>query len=387
MQTLIAKPNLKQKFLSVRQRTEVICSSLQNDDYSVQPVDFVSPPKWHLGHTTWFFEQFVLSVYCKDYERFSQDFAFYFNSYYNNVGERILRTNRGNMTRPTINEVYKYRDYINKHLAEFLDEERDASIIELVEIGLQHEQQHQELLIYDIKYIFGHQPAFPVLEIDTQLKKENEQGLVSVDEGIYEIGHKSENFCFDNELGMHKVYLHDYKISETLVTNAEYLEFIEAGGYNNFNLWHADGWDWVQNNNINSPMYWHNVNGSWKQYTLQGLKDVDFSLSVSHVSFYEAWAYAEWKGKRLPTEFEWEVASKKLNYGQLWEWTNSAYLPYPKFKKAEGAIGEYNGKFMVNTMVMRGSSIATPENHCRPTYRNFFTPETRWQFSGIRLAK
>ncbi|TCK65207.1 ergothioneine biosynthesis protein EgtB [Winogradskyella wandonensis] len=387
MHVLTKQPNIKKRFLEIRKHTESICVSLEKDDFSVQPVAFVSPPKWHLGHTTWFFEQFVLSIYKEGYTLFSDDFAFYFNSYYNSLGDRILRVNRGNMTRPTIDEVLKYRTYVNAHLSEFLSNDVAQEILDSVEIGLQHEQQHQELLMYDIKYIFGNQPAFPTLETDSCLKPEKENGFVDIKEGVYDIGHKEDTFCFDNELGLHKVYLQECKISKNLVTNGDYLEFIEAGGYNNFNLWHADGWDWVQNNKIQAPLYWHKVKDTWKQYTLKGLRILDLNLPVSHVSFYEAWAFAEWKGMRLPTEFEWEIASRNLNYGQLWEWTNSAYLPYPNYQKAEGALGEYNGKFMINTMVMRGASIATPKHHSRPTYRNFFTPETRWQFSGIRLAK
>lgn len=387
METLTVTTSIKKRFLKIRNKTESICSSLEPDDFSVQPVAFVSPPKWHLGHTTWFFEQFVLSVYKKDYKPFSDNFAYYFNSYYNNVGDRILRVDRGNMTRPTIKDVFKYRAYINEQLSSFLEQDQSDEVLEVIEIGLQHEQQHQELLNYDIKYIYGNQPAFPILETDIEFKPEAENGFVSIPEGIYDIGHKRKEFCFDNELGLHKTYIHDFEISKALVTNGQYLEFIEAGGYSNFNLWHADGWDWVQNNNIEAPMYWHLTQNGYKQYTLKGLKDLDKNLPVNHISFYEAWAFAEWKGMRLPTEFEWEVASKQLNYGQLWEWTNSAYLPYPNYKKAEGAIGEYNGKFMINTMVMRGASLATPENHDRLTYRNFFMPENRWQFSGIRLAK
>ncbi|RNC88452.1 MAG: ergothioneine biosynthesis protein EgtB [Winogradskyella sp.] len=378
---------MKDKFLEIRQRTERICKSLEKDDFSVQPIDYVSPPKWHLGHTTWFFEQFVLSIYKEDYKLFCEDFAYCFNSYYNNVGDRILRVNRGNMTRPTIDEVFEYRSYINKHLSEFLENDLDETICQTVEIGLQHEQQHQELLVYDIKYIYGNQPVFPTLDLDISLKPNTSNGFLDITEGVYDIGYKGKDFCFDNELGVHKVYIQDCKISKSLVTNLEYIEFIEAGGYQNFNLWHADGWDWVKTDEITSPLYWHKVNGKWKHYTLNGLVDVDLDLPVNHISFYEAWAYAEWKGMRLPTEFEWEVASKQLDYGQLWEWTNSAYLPYPNYQKEEGALGEYNGKFMINTMVMRGASIATPKHHARPTYRNFFTPDTRWHFSGIRLAK
>lgn len=389
MQTLTTSQTLKDRFLTIRYKTETICESLERDDFSVQPIDYVSPPKWHLGHTTWFFEQFVLSQFKPEYKPFHKDFSYYFNSYYNNVGSRILRVNRGNMTRPTVDDVLDYRSYVNSHLAEFLETEISEEVKNLLEIGLQHEQQHQELLVYDIKYIFGHQPAFPVLETDIQLQPENKSGFVNVKEGLYEIGHKCDkgSFCFDNELGVHKVYLNDFEIANRLVTNAEYIEFIEAGGYANFNLWHADGWDHINANKVTAPMYWHKLGDKWMCYTLKGLREIDVDLPVSHVSFYEAWAFAEWKGMRLPTEFEWEVASEQLNYGQLWEWTNSAYLPYPGYTKEEGAVGEYNGKFMINTMVLRGASIATSANHCRPTYRNFFAPDTRWQFSGIRLTK
>jgi len=388
VQIITDKTITKERFLEIRYQTELICKSLKPEDVSIQPIEFVSPVKWHLAHTTWFFEQFVLTVYKEDYKVFNKDFAYYFNSYYNNVGERTVRADRGTMTRPTLDEVLKYRAYINNQLSEFISEGISEQISEIIEIGLQHEQQHQELLIYDIKYIFGHQPLFPVLEYSIQLEKENQQQeFIQIKEGVYEIGHNDEGFCFDNELGRHKVYLHDFEISNRLVTNAEYIEFIEAGGYKDFNLWHAEGWDFIQNNKIESPLYWHKIESKWMCYTLQGFKELDPHSPVSHVTFYEAFAFSQWKGMRLPSEFEWEIASNQLNYGQLWEWTNSAYLPYPNYTKADGAIGEYNGKFMVNQMVLRGASIATGTNHSRPTYRNFFHPEMRWQFSGIRLVK
>ncbi|MFP4845040.1 ergothioneine biosynthesis protein EgtB [Winogradskyella sp. PE311] len=388
METLTKNHISKDIFLEKRHRTEAICRSLKSEDTSVQPADFVSPPKWHLAHTTWFFEQFVLGEHKENYIVFDKDFAYYFNSYYNNVGDRVIRANRGLMTRPTFDQVLKYRAYVNNNMAQFLEEELSQSIYDIVEIGLQHEQQHQELLIYDIKYIFGHQPSFPKLDFEIKLRPENaKQEFVKIDEGLYKIGHQDDCFCWDNELGEHKVYLYDFEISNRLVTNEEYIEFIEDGGYNDFNLWHADGWDYCQKHQLSKPLYWHKSNNKWMHYTLQGFKEVIGLEPVNHITFYEAFAFAQWKGMRLPTEFEWEVASKELNYGQLWEWTNSAYLPYPNYKKAEGAIGEYNGKFMINTMVMRGASAATPKDHCRPTYRNFFTPETRWQFSGIRLVK
>ncbi|WP_092466886.1 ergothioneine biosynthesis protein EgtB [Winogradskyella thalassocola] len=378
----------KERFLDVRHQTELICKSLQAEDVSIQPAEFVSPPKWHLAHTTWFFEQFVLTEYQSGYKVFNDDFAYYFNSYYNNVGKRVMRAERGLMTRPTLQEVLEYRAYVNAQLSEFISKGVSEDISNIIEIGLQHEQQHQELLIYDIKYIFGNQPSFPILDYKIQLQAENEpQKFLQIKEGIYEIGHNTEGFCFDNELGRYKVYLHDFEISNQLVTNSEYIAFIDAGGYEDFNYWHAEGWDFVQNNDLKAPLYWHKVDGKWMQYTLNGFVEVNGDLPVTHVTFYEAFAFAQWKGMRLPTEFEWEVASSKFNYGQLWEWTNSAYLPYPNYTKVDGALGEYNGKFMVNQMVLRGGSVATSKNHCRPTYRNFFQPDMRWLFSGIRLAK
>ncbi len=389
MQLATSNPITKERFLNIRSRTEQICQSLQPEEVSVQPIDFVSPPKWHLAHTTWFFEEFVLTKRKPNYRVFNKDFAYYFNSYYNNVGERVIRADRGLMTRPTLDDVLKYRVHVNTNMAQFLEESQvEKEVCDVIEIGLQHEQQHQELLIYDIKYILGHQPSFPKLDFEVKFSPENQyQDFIKIDEGVHEIGHKEDSFCWDNELGHHKVYLHDFEISNRLVTNQEYIEFIEAGGYKDFNLWHADGWDWIKNNNIKTPMYWHKVKDKWTYYTLDGFKEIEGNFPINHISFYEAFAFSQWKDMRLPTEFEWEVASRQFEYGQLWEWTNSAYLPYPNYTKAEGAIGEYNGKFMVNTMVMRGASIASPKDHCRPTYRNFFHPEMRWQFSGIRLAK
>ncbi|MCK7589040.1 ergothioneine biosynthesis protein EgtB [Subsaxibacter sp. CAU 1640] len=379
---------LNQKYIQIRNDFITICKPLQNEDYSVQPAEFVSPPKWHLAHTTWFFEQFVLVKFKEGYKVFDEDFAYLFNSYYNNAGDRVLRPNRGLMTRPTVDEVRNYRAYVDENVIELLNKNPSDEINDIVELGLQHEQQHQELFHYDIKYILGHQPTFPNFKSDVKLDAitSNPQ-FIKIEEGIYEIGFNGKGFHFDCELGHHKVYLNGFEIRNQLVTNADYIDFIESGAYDNFNLWHAEGWDFIKNENINSPLYWHKWNDDWCAYTYDGFKKVDLNLPVSHISFYEAWAFAEWKGMRLPTEFEWEVASSKLSYGQLWEWTNSAFLPYPNFKKPEGAIGEYNGKFMVNQMVLRGASIATPQNHSRKTYRNFFHPNLRWMFSGIRLVK
>lgn len=380
--------NLLAKFNSTRNRTEEICKPLETEDYSVQPIIDVSPPKWHLAHSTWFFEQFVLVPHHKNYAVYSPDFAYLFNSYYNNVGERVLRPNRGLMTRPTVTEVYKYRAHVTQAMQDFLSTGVEFGIADTVELGINHEEQHQELLAYDIKYILGNQPYFPAYKGNYRLaQEEHEREFIPIDEGIYSIGHQSDSFCFDNELGVHKVYLHDYAISNKLVTNGEFIKFIEAGGYENFNLWHAEGWDFVQKNNLTAPLYWHRIKDEWHYYNFDGLVKVDPDLPVIHVSFYEAYAFAEWKKMRLPTEFEWEVAAKNFNWGQVWEWTNSAYLPYPNFAKQPGAIGEYNGKFMVSQHVLRGGSIGTAPGHSRPTYRNFFHPQLRWLFSGIRLVR
>jgi len=375
-------------FKSTRTATEELCEPLKTEDYSVQPFVDVSPPKWHLAHSTWFFEQFILAKYRQNYKVFDDDFSFLFNSYYNNVGERVLRPNRGNMTRPAVSEVYEYRTYVTTALIELLESNSSSEIEELVRLGINHEQQHQELLAYDIKYILGHQPTFP--NFDTKLKLRAQSSpthFVAIKEGVYDIGFEGNDFCFDNELGRHKVFLHDFEISNKLITNGEFLEFIEAGGYQNFNLWHAEGWDHIEKNEIVAPMYWHKVQGKWMYYQFNGLEEIELEQPVMNISFYEAFAFAEWKGMRLPTEFEWEVASDLFDWGHLWEWTNSAYLPYPNFSKQPGALGEYNGKFMVSQMVLRGGSFATAPNHSRKTYRNFFHPSCRWQFGGIRLAK
>ncbi len=379
----------EKRFRETRQLSETICSPLALEDYSVQPVVDVSPPKWHLGHTTWFFEQFVLVPYMEGYEIYDADFAYLFNSYYNNAGKRVLRPNRGLMTRPTVEQVYSYRKYVTEHLARLLGQSPDEELLFLIEVGINHEQQHQELLAYDLKYILGHQPTFPIYENGRFLTKAEKTalGFIPIPEGVYTVGHQGEGYHFDNELGAHKVYLQPYEIADRLVTNGEFIEFIEGGGYQNFNLWHAEGWDWVNNNGITAPLYWHKVDGEWHCYNYRGLQAVDPGLPVQHVSYFEAFAYAEWKGLRLPTEFEWEAASAKFDWGQLWEWTGSAYLPYPGFSKVPGALGEYNGKFMVNQHVLRGASAATPQGHSRHTYRNFFHPHLRWMFSGIRLAR
>lgn len=381
--------SLVEEFLNIRKYSAQICEPLQTEDYVVQPVVDVSPPKWHLGHTTWFFETFILKPFSANYQVYNADYNYVFNSYYETVGNRVIRTDRGNLSRPSVNEIYQYRAYVDEAMKNFLAGEITAEVEELLILGFNHEQQHQELLLTDIKYILGNNPLFPVYSPDWKDHQESEgqPEMITMDEGIYEVGFEGEGFCFDNELNRHKVFLTHYSISSALVSNAEYLGFIQAGGYQNFTFWHAEGWDWVNENDVKAPMYWHEIDGQWFNYTLNGLQPLKPEQAVTHISFYEAYAFACWKGMRLPTEFEWEVASSKFNWGKRWEWTESAYLPYPGFSKAPGAIGEYNGKFMVNQKVLRGASVATPKGHERATYRNFFHPQLRWQFTGIRLAK
>jgi ergothioneine biosynthesis protein EgtB len=386
----------------VRAASEAICHPLQKEDYVVQPIGDVSPPKWHLGHTTWFWEAFVLVPRSPGYRPFNPDYNFVFNSYYETIGARVVRTDRGNLSRPSVDEVYAYRKYVDANMEQLIAAGPDEGLEMIIILGLNHEQQHQELLFTDIKYILGHNPLFPALtekDIDdgppppqpgAGQAPDNTAGrradFLPVPAGIYEIGYAGEGFCWDNELDRHKVYLNEFRIASSLVTNEEFLGFMEAGGYKNFIYWHAEGWDWVKNQGINAPLYWHFIEGRWHQYTLAGLRPLDGRQPVCHVSYYEASAYAAWKGCRLPTEWEWETASARFEWGRRWEWTGSAYLPYPGYKKAEGAIGEYNGKFMVSQMVLRGASVATPAAHSRPTYRNFFQPPLRWQYTGIRLA-
>ena len=390
MKTLTPTSTLLSFFTETRKHTEKICNPLEIEDYVVQPIVDVSPPKWHLGHTSWFFEEFILKTFKPGYRIFDEDFAFVFNSYYENVGKRVLRTDRGNLSRPSVSQIYDYRKYVTNEMTKFLSQDISEEIEEILLIGIHHEKQHQELLLTDIKYILGHNPLFPKYSdsfIENPIQK-FAQDWIDIKEGTYLIGHdNSEEFCYDNELERHKVYLNPYRISNKLVTNREYLEFMDDGGYKDFNLWHAEGWEWINQNKTYQPMYWHSIEGAWHQYTLNGLQELELDAPLSHISYYEAFAYAQWKGCRLPTEFEWEAANGNFEWGSRWEWTESAYLPYPGYAKPEGAIGEYNGKFMVNQKVLRGGSVATPNKHTRPTYRNFFQTNLRWQFNGLRLAK
>jgi len=385
---LIAMNTLLQDYSATRKHTETLCSNLKVEDYTPQSAEFASPPKWHIAHTTWFFEEMILKKYLVDYNEFDAQFSFLFNSYYNSVGERISRNNRGLITRPEIKDVFKYRAYVDDHIEKLLKSDSNKELQDLIILGINHEQQHQELLLTDLKFTFYQNPTYPKYSTSNYVRHCNDEiGWLEMDEGIYKIGYDESGFCFDNEIGKHRVFLESYQISKALVTNAEFIEFIKSDGYKNASLWLDDGWHWVKTNKIKQPLYWNNINGVWHEYTLSGLQPIDDNALLSHISFYEASAFAFWKGCRLPTEFEWEAASNELEWGKRWEWTNSAYLPYPGFKIAKGAVGEYNGKFMINQMVLRGASEATAPGHSRKTYRNFFYPQTQWQYSGLRLAK
>ncbi|NNE78079.1 MAG: ergothioneine biosynthesis protein EgtB [Pricia sp.] len=386
---MVLTDSLLDFFLETRKYTENLCEPLEIEDYVVQPIVDVSPPKWHLGHSTWFFEEFILKPHAMGYQIFDEDFSFVFNSYYETVGKRVIRSARGNLSRPSVEKVYTYRRYVTEAIKSFFANNQDQQVYDLLEIGIHHEKQHQELLLTDIKYILGNNPLLP--KYSSSFKEYNvenhHQEWISVEEGIYEIGHNFDAFCYDNELGRHKVYLHAYEIANKLVSNKDFIDFIAAGGYEKFDLWHAEGWDWVNENNISAPLYWHNIDGEWHYFTLNGLEKINQDAPVAHISYFEAFAFAQWKNCRLPTEFEWEAAQEYFPWGTRWEWTESAYLPYPNYKKADGALGEYNGKFMVNQKVLRGGSVATAKNHTRSTYRNFFQTPLRWQFTGLRLAK
>jgi ergothioneine biosynthesis protein EgtB len=413
-----ARTTLRARYDEVRAFTEHLCEPLVPEDYVVQTMTDVSPTKWHLAHVSWFFETFVLREYLAGYVPLDERYAYLFNSYYVQAGERHCRDQRGYLSRPTVRQVYDFRRYVDDAMRSFMDSastevfERAAPVIE---IGLNHEQQHQELLLTDIKHVLSVNPLRPVYRESTPTESAavQEMGWVEVGEGVYEIGHDGKGFFYDNEGPRHRTFIEPFLMGDRLVTNGEYLDFMQDGGYERPELWLSAGWAWVAENRFTEPFYWERRDGGeWVHFTLAGTQPVDPAAPVCHLSYFEADAYARWAGARLPDEREWEVAASgapiegnlvdtgilapvpcrggpglRQMIGDVWEWTRSQYSPYPGYRPAEGALGEYNGKFMCNQFVLRGGSCATSRSHIRVTYRNFFAPESCWQFSGLRLAR
>lgn len=410
MPTGLGNAALAQQYRAVRAATHKICEPLVTEDYIIQSIPDVSPTKWHIAHTTWFFETFVLSA-LPDYQPCHPSYSYLFNSYYNAVGQRWARPQRGLLSRPTVQEVFAYRAYVDEHMERLLARldtlPLDPAVLVL---GLHHEQQHQELMLTDIKHVFSINPlhpvyreAAPVAAGVAPLRWQSYAG------GVAEIGYDGSAFAFDNEFPRHRVYVEPFALASRLVTNAEWLEFMADGGYRQPLLWLSDGWSTVQGHGWDAPLYWEQHDGAWWNYTLAGMRPVVPDEPVCHVSYYEADAFARWAGVRLPSEAEWEIAATAAPivgnfvedghyhpvpagdstqlFGDVWEWTASPYSSYPGYRPAAGALGEYNAKFMCNQLVLRGGSCATPRDHIRPTYRNFFPPDARWQFMGLRLAK
>jgi ergothioneine biosynthesis protein EgtB len=383
-------------FRKVRAETEARAAHLSAEDQIVQSMPDASPTKWHRAHVTWFFETFLLVPHAPDYRIFDERFPFLFNSYYVTAGPRHARPERGLITRPNAQDVTAYRTHVDAAVDRLIADADETlargEIVPILEIGLHHEQQHQELLWTDILHAFAQNPTHPVYDAGWSMPAAQVgETYADIRPGIHQIGHEGEGFHFDNEGPQHRVLTQPMRIARGLVTNAQWVEFMADGGYATAPLWLSDGWAMREAENWQAPGYWHNVDGRWHAMTLGGLHPIDPSAPVVHVSYYEADAFARWAGKDLPTEAEWEVAARhKLiddAFGIVWQWTRSAYLPYPGYRAADGALGEYNGKFMINQMVLRGSSLATPEGHARLTYRNFFHPPARWQFTGLRLAE
>ncbi len=380
-------------YRAVRGETERRAAQLSPEDQTVQSMADASPTKWHRAHVTWFFEQFLLRPHARNYRPFDERFGYLYNSYYVSAGPRAARPQRGMMTRPGAAEVTAYRAHVDDAVARLIESAPDfANLVPIVAIGLNHEQQHQELLLTDILHAFSLNATDPVYDPTWQWPSGHapSPGGVMLG-GIDTIGHDGGGFCFDNERPAHQILLQPVQLSSALVTNGEWLDFMADGGYTTPTLWLSDGFGVVATEGWDAPGYWRKVDGVWHVMTLGGLKPVEPARPVCHVSYYEADAFARWSGKDLPTEAEWEVAAKGGGlcdaFGMVWQWTRSAYSAYPGYKAAPGALGEYNGKFMINQMVLRGSSVATPAGHSRPTYRNFFYPSARWQFSGLRLAE
>lgn len=418
MGTVDAATHLLERYRAIRRATEALCSPLQPEDYVLQSMPDASPAKWHLAHTTWFFETFALAAVGQ--APLDPAYGFLFNSYYNAVGERHARPKRGMLSRPSVAEVYRYRADVDARLTALIEAglhgER-ARLAAIVELGLHHEQQHQELILTDILHAFAASPLAPAYRSGAPERPHAEApalGWIERDEGVVSIGHGGDGFAFDNETPRHKVYLRRHALADRLVTNGEMMAFIEDGGYTRADLWLSDGWTAARAEGWEAPLYWQRHEGRFRALTLDGLRDVDPAEPVCHVSYYEADAFARWAGARLPTEAEWEAAAAGLPiegnlvesgllrpaaaaasatsgprqmFGDVWEWTASGYLPYPGFRPLEGALGEYNGKFMCNQHVLRGGSCATPRSHVRASYRNFFPAGARWQWSGVRLAR
>ncbi|MDH2241982.1 ergothioneine biosynthesis protein EgtB [Pseudomonas sp. GD03909] len=410
---------LLQRYQQVRATSEAICTPLQVEDYVIQSTPEVSPPKWHLAHVSWFFETFLLLPYLPGYRRLNEAYDYLFNSYYQTHGLPFPRARRGVLSRPGVDEIYRYRRHVDQAMGELLSNpprEQAGEIVRRVGLGLQHEQQHQELLLMDIKHILAQNPMHPVYRDDLARPQPSSPERPRWHEfagGVQHIGHAGSEFAFDCETPRHRQFVEDFQLAERLVSNGEYLSFIADGGYARPELWLSDGWDLIQQAGWNAPLYWLREDGAWHEMTLGGLRTLDLEAPVCHVSYYEADAYARWAGARLPSEAEWEVAAAdqplrgnflesdylqpvaapaghhgpQQLFGDVWEWTASAYLPYPGFRPLEGSLGEYNGKFMSGQMVLRGGCCATPESHVRVTYRNFFQPAMRWQFAGLRLAR
>ena len=408
------------RYSTVRSTSERLCEPLATEDYVVQSMPDASPAKWHLAHTSWFFEQFILVPHAPGYAEFDPQFSYLFNSYYLSLGERHERPKRGLLSRPTVDQVYAYRHHVDQHLVGLLSHADDrlyATLSPLLEIGLNHEQQHQELILTDIKHLLAQNPLRPVYRAHpAELPTTNMQATTwrRYDEQLTEIGHDGQGFAYDNESPRHREFVEAFELGSRLVTCGEYVAFMEDGGYQRGELWLSEGWNIVQTRSWQAPLYWEKRDDSWSQMTLAGMRPVDPAEPVCHVSYFEADAFARWAGARLATEAEWEIASAEVPvagnllesetfhprpasadadsglqqmFGDVWEWTRSAYLAYPGYRPPEGALGEYNGKFMCNQFVLRGGSCATPSSHIRRTYRNFFPPDARWQFTGFRLAR
>lgn len=388
-QYLENRDHLIDAFQAVRQQTLNLTAPLSAEDMQLQSMPDASPGKWHLAHTSWFFEAFVLAQFESGFRWHNELYAELFNSYYNTMGDQYPRPKRGMISRPGLGEVLNYRAVITENMTRLLGSCSDVNFQEiapLLVLGINHEQQHQELILTDIKHALFQNPAFPAV-YRNQLPEQDETALqwVSIEGGEVGIGFEGEGFCFDNELPRHKVLLDDFEIANRPVNNSDWLEFMKDGGYEQPLIWLSDGWAWLNKAKVKAPLYWVMLDDGWQQFNLTGLRPLSLTAPATHINYYEADAYARWAGCRLPTEQEWEHADIRSN--TCWEWTSSSYCPYPGFRIAKGSVGEYNGKFMINQMVLRGASGATAQGHSRASYRNFFYPDARWQFSGFRLVR